>query len=151
MTRYRFCIRALAALSLSWLAAAAVIADEKSAQDQGKATKAALRFGGKVVRVDKDKHTIMVRDLVDRKGKETIPGAAKGTELEGTMLTFRIADKARISLDGKDAGFGDLKAGLFVRVHFSREGIEPKAKPDKSERTTSRVEAFTKTPSRGGD
>jgi len=37
-------------------------------------------------------------------------------------MTFTVSDKARISLDGREATFKDLRMGLYARVHTDMAG-----------------------------
>jgi len=63
------------------------------------------------------------------------------------MAMIRIAENAKITLDGKASNFFSMKRGLFVRVHLARNS--PKVGRDL---VADRIEAFTTAPAgTGGD
>jgi len=189
MTRYRFLPFALAMLVLTGFALIQTAAEDKPSgdrraddrADKGTTNKGMGVYSGKITRVDSDKNTIVLGDI-RRGGKgsgtgtdsgktgsdSTADTGGKGKSGDRTM-TFQVSDKARISLDGKDAKFADLRAGLYARVHTERKSgsggteksgtgageVKANRDADKGDasgsagrtRTATRVEAFTKAPS----
>jgi len=164
-------------------------ADDRSDKGTTTTTKGMGVYSGKIVRVDADKHTIVLGDIQGRGGKGTGTGTGTGTGAGKTgsdrnaadtgdkakagdrTMTFQASDKTRISLDGKDGKFSDLKSGLYARVHTDRSGTgssgtggsgaagkgdartgSDTAGKDNSSgttgrtRTATRIEAFTKAP-----
>jgi len=113
--------------------------------DKGTTTKGMGVYSGKIVRVDSTSHTIVLGDIKGRGGKGTGAGSGTGTgagagagtgsdktatdrgdtdkgKTGNRTMTFKASDKARITLDGKEGTFSDLKAGLYARVHTDRSG-----------------------------
>jgi len=196
MTRYRFLPFALAMLALVGLAVIQTAAEDRPAgdrraddrSDKGTTTKGMGVYSGKIVRVDADKHTIVLGDIQGRGGKGKGTGTGTGTGVGKTgsdrtaadtgdkgksgdrTMTFQASDKTRISLDGKDGKFSDLKAGLYARVHTDRSGTGSSGAAGKADtrsgsdaagkdnpsgttgrtRTATRIEAFTKAPTGTG-
>jgi len=148
----------LAALALACLSYGGTNAQDKK-DDAGKGgtggTGSSLNQGvytGKITRVDADKRTIELGDLMsqggttgkgatgkgvtggdkgttggdkgttggDKGGTGTI-GGDKGTGTNKKMM-FTLDLNAKISLDGKEATFKDLKEGYWARVHTDRSG-----------------------------
>ena len=162
--------------------------------DKSSATKGMHTYNGKIVRVDADKHTLVLGHLTGRaaraperaRAREPAAGTGAASDRADTgagekgkagdrTMTFQVSDKARISLDGKEAKLSDLKAGLYARVSTSHRraagsgsgpapGGTSKASGDTGTRagsdktgsggtaggthTATRVEAFTKAPTR---
>jgi hypothetical protein len=93
-------------------------------------------FEGKIAGIDASKHEFTVSDVRHLPSAGTTTGtpgttgrpANTGTDRPGVgrtdqekggaahMMTFRAANDARITLDGRSATFTDLKQGLFVRI-----------------------------------
>jgi len=147
-------------------------------------------YTGRIARVDADKRTIELKDVrttgtgtgvggtkdaatttkdTATKDSGLRDGGTKDSGLKGgRMMTFRLGDKARITLDGKAATFSDLKADLYARVSTSARATGTVR--DKDTGTTvkdsgrtgkdvggvgrmmdaERVEVFTKDPGTGG-
>jgi len=191
MIRYRFLLAALALVCLATVGTPAE--DTPRKDDRGdKASTTKGTYMGRIVRVDNDKRTLVLGEITERDGKRTGTGSGTGTgtgtgtEKPGTgtaggdrtgkgtaadrTMTFTLNDKARISLDGKEATFRDLKMGLYARVHTgsgtsgSTGGTKDKsttggtaADRDKTGSgstgrmmTATRIEAFSKAPARTG-
>jgi len=188
MARYRFLT---AALVLGWLAVLGTADDKRpGSRDDSREGKGASAWMGRIARVDSDKHTITLEDVTrqgsgDRTEKSTT-GSDKATS--GTSRTdasdkgksdrtktFTLNEKTKISLDGKEATFRDLRSGLYARVHADRSGSKSgtsdkgtsggtagsdAARKDRDTTSgsgsaghsmmVSKVEAFTKAPSRTG-
>jgi len=158
MNKYRFLPFALAMLALVGFVAIQTAAEDKPGgerrtedrTDKGTATKGMGVYTGKIVRVDADKHTIVLGDIRGHGGKGkgsgagtgagtgTGAGAGTGTEKANADRTgadtgdkgktgnrtmmFKVSDKTRISVDGKDGKMSDLRSGLYARVHTDRAG-----------------------------
>jgi len=145
MNKYRFLPFALALLALVGLVALQSAAEDKPTGDRGSekgtTTKGMGTYTGKIVRVDADKHTIVLGDIQGRGGKGSGSGTGSGTDSDkatgsdktasdtgdkgktgNRTMTFSVSDKTRISLDGKEAKLSELKSGLYARVTTDRSG-----------------------------
>jgi hypothetical protein len=143
-------------------------------EDRG-AAKKAQTYTGKITRIDVEKRVVELSDLMDRGGAK---GAGKGTGTGGSgtggsgtgaggkgdsgartgggpgrggrAVTFTVADKATVTLDGKAAGLKDLKVNQYARVHAERlattTGGKGKAGGAGPVLITSKIEATTKAP-----
>jgi len=202
MNKYRFLLFALAMLALVGFVTIQAAAEDKPGADRraddrtdkSTTTKGMGVYSGKIVRVDSSSHTIVLGDIKGRGGKGTGSGtgagagAGTGSDKAATdrgdkakagdrTMTFKASDKTRISLDGKEGTFSDLKAGLYARVHTERTGssgtggteksgateksgsktagsgaardTEKGGTPDRV-RNATRIEAFTKAPADTG-
>jgi hypothetical protein len=129
-------------------------------------------FTGRIGRVDVARQSLTLENVVDgelgpaaEKTTDDTKKANKTTDPKRTM-TFDIANKVKVTLDGKAATLKDLKAGHYARVHTGKRmdgtpGLGRDAGDERGDltrrdagkdtrvgRTTSawKIEAFTKAP-----
>ncbi|MBY0231490.1 MAG: hypothetical protein K2W96_19570 [Gemmataceae bacterium] len=180
MTKNRSLLLGLAALCCSALLGAWAEDKPGEERDKGKGGAAArgTAFMGRVAKVDADKMTIELRDAKPWRaggaGGERDKGAGaaadKGRDSDKAgagdragSMTFKVGDRATITLDGKEAKLADLKADAWARIHVGAAGgaggerdksstAADKGREERADRTmtATRVEAFTKDPGAGG-
>jgi hypothetical protein len=124
----------------------ALLADDKGAKDT-------TVFAGKISKVDATKHELTLTDVKAPLGAPD-KGADKSTTADkdkGALYTFEVADKAKITLDGKSCELKDLKDGIFASVWTMKADKTDKTDKDKGAAALARwktdhIEAFTKEP-----
>lgn len=175
MTKYRSLLLCAAGLCCAVLAAWAEDRDDKGTKDKGGASGRGSAFQGRVAKVDADKMTIELRDAKAWAAggtggeRDAKPARDKGRDADaGRSMTFKVGDRATITLDGKEAKLSDIKADAWARVHAGGAGgtgrdkgtdRDGKGTADKGgdsgtgaggTLTATKVEVFTKDPGTGG-
>jgi hypothetical protein len=105
------------ALTVAFVAVLMASAEERKDTTAKDPAGGMYTYSGTISRVDADKRTIDLREARRGPGAEKDAGTkVSETRSSGTM-TFHLADKAQVTLDGKPTTLASLKVGQFARVH----------------------------------
>jgi hypothetical protein len=109
-------MKRLLPLAVALLAVLTASAEDRKDAPTKDSSAGMYTYSGTIARVDADKRTVDLRDARRGPGAEKDAGTKASETRSGTM-TFQLADKAQVTLDGKPVTLASLKVGQFARVH----------------------------------